>query len=336
VPTYLLTNEVIVTSLWKLLIDNSNPSEDLTTKASVAKSAVCSYFVFEPGNDQTVVADFPDISEPKKGWRTDWLQGAFQEGTWSFFVRLENNTKYPFSVKVAVRLSKSASPDGSNATLITVSESPNVLDLPASVGGSVSDSWSVSLPTISVDDQYLFAEFRIHIETAADNVTAECSFVCDEFEQYIETPGFVQESSFRIDSAIERLNQIKELLTSTVLKVSYDIGLGFLTLSKNSLGSIYHQAFLVDALLESLGFSSFSADTIVGGLQLVELLTDTLLKGPVSQSLLADVALQVPDLTTSTSVDTLIKKQFVQTLLSSSVFLAYRSQVITIDAVLRH
>jgi len=203
VPTYLLTNEVIVTSLWKLLIDNSNPSEDLTTKASVAKSAVCSYFVFEPGNDQTVVADFPDISEPKKGWRTDWLQGAFQEGTWSFFVRLENNTKYPFSVKVAVRLSKSASPDGSNATLITVSESPNVLDLPASVGGSVSDSWSVSLPTISVDDQYLFAEFRIHIETAADNVTAECSFVCDEFEQYIETPGFVQESSFRIDSAIE-------------------------------------------------------------------------------------------------------------------------------------
>jgi hypothetical protein len=178
---YLLTNEVIVTELWKILVTNPAYSEDLTTKASPGKAAVCTYYKFRPGVDNATAGDFPDIALAKSGWRTESaLNGNFASGTWTFKVRLENTTKYGFSVKVAIRLSKSTNADGSNATLIIVSESPNVLALPASAGGSVSDTWTWSAPQITLSNEYLFAEYRIHIEVAGTSTTCECAFACDE------------------------------------------------------------------------------------------------------------------------------------------------------------
>jgi len=195
-PKYLLTNEVIATELWKMLETNPAYSEDLTTKAKVGKSAVCTYFKFRPGVLVDTSGDFPDISLAKSGWRTENpLTGAFIAGDWTFKVRLENDTKYSFSVKVAVRLTKSVNPDGSNATLIGVYESPNVLNLPASAGGSVSDSWTVSLPEITMSNEYLFAEYRIHIQVAGTSVSCQCSFACDEdpavADESITTPTFM-------------------------------------------------------------------------------------------------------------------------------------------------
>jgi len=194
-PKYLLTNEVIATELWKLLETNPSYSEDLTTKARVGKSAVCTYFKFRPAVLVTTAGDFPDISLAKSGWRTDTpLNGTFQAGTWTFKVRLENDTKYAFSVRVAVRLSKSANPDGSGATLIVISESPNVLNLPASAGGSVSDTWTWTAPAVTLTNEYLFAEYRIHIEVAGTSTSCQCSFACDEdpavADESIETPTF--------------------------------------------------------------------------------------------------------------------------------------------------
>lgn len=180
-PKYLLTNEVIVTELWKMLETNPAYSEDLTTKAKVGKSAVCTYLKFRPGITETVAGDFPDIALATSGWRTEGaLNGSFVAGTWTFKIRLENDTKYGFSVKVAIRLSRSTNSDGSNATLIIVSESPNVLALPASAGGSISDTWIWSAGSLTLSNEYLFAEYRIHIEIAATNASAQCSFACDE------------------------------------------------------------------------------------------------------------------------------------------------------------
>jgi len=163
-----------------MLETNPAYSEDLTTKAKVGKAAICTYFKFRPGVTVTASGDFPDISLAKSGWRTDLLSGSFALGNWTFKVRLESDTKYGFAVKVAVRLSKSANSDGSNATLIVVSESPNILYLPGSAGGSVSDSWNYSLFAVTLTNEYLFAEYRIHIEVAGTNTGAQCSFACDE------------------------------------------------------------------------------------------------------------------------------------------------------------
>jgi len=122
------------------------------------------------------------------------LTGNFASGTWTFKVRLESDTKYGFSVKVAIRLSKGATIDGANATLITVSESPNVLAIPASAGGSVSDSWTWSADAVALSNEYLFAEYRIHIEVAGTSTACQCSFAVDEnpatADESIDTPTF--------------------------------------------------------------------------------------------------------------------------------------------------
>ena len=133
---------------------------------------------------------------PISGWRTDApLNGYFEAGTWTFKVRLVNDTRHGFSVRVAARLTKAQGPDGSGPTRIAIAESPNVLALPARAGSSVTDTWSVSLPRIDMDNEYLFVEFRIHIQVAATNVNARCSFAVDQdpavAEESVTTPAFV-------------------------------------------------------------------------------------------------------------------------------------------------
>jgi hypothetical protein len=127
-----------------------------------------------PGKVVKVLAGIDKIS----GFRTLPIKGNFPSGTWTFKVKLVNNTSYSFSVKVAARLTKSPNANGDGAALITVSESPNTITLPPN--GSATDSWTCSIPSITLDNEYLFAEYRIHIETPATNTSAQCSFVCDE------------------------------------------------------------------------------------------------------------------------------------------------------------
>ena len=193
---YLLANEVITTSLWKMLVTNPAFSEDLITKASPGKAAVCTYYVHIPGIDNATAGDFPDVASAKNGWRTDAiLTGSFATGTWTFKIRLENDTKNGYSVKVAVRLSRSANADGSGATLIGVYESPNVLALPAAAEGSISDSWTANLEALTLSNEYLFAEYRVHIEVAGTSATCQHSFACDEdpavADESIETTAFI-------------------------------------------------------------------------------------------------------------------------------------------------
>jgi hypothetical protein len=131
--------------------------------------------VTSPG--KVVKTGYPAAS----GWRTESaLNGTFAAGTWTFKVRLESDTKYGFSVKVAARLSKGSSADGAGRAILGVYESPNTIAIPASAGGSVTDSWTASLSSISMSNEYLFAEYRIHIEVAGTSTSAQCSFACDE------------------------------------------------------------------------------------------------------------------------------------------------------------
>jgi len=194
VPKYLLTDDAQSTALWHMKETNPAYSENLTTKARVARSPACTYFYFHPGALVTTAEDFPFIAAPKYGWRTPgYVDGLFEAGAWTFRVRLENDTRYPFTVRAAVRLSQSSNADGALGVRIGVYESPNTLSLPASAGGSVSDAWSVNLASLRFK-YWLFAEYRIHIVTAATNTTARCSFACDEdpavADESITTPAF--------------------------------------------------------------------------------------------------------------------------------------------------
>jgi len=194
-PKYLLTNEIIAAERWKMLETNPAYSEDLTSLQKAGKSAVCTYFRVLPGVTNVTSGDFPtDLALTKSAWRSDILNGNFAAGTWTFRVRFESTTKYGFSIKVACRLSKSANADGSSATLIGTYESPNTIAIPVSAGGSVSDSWTASLGALTLTNEYLFAEYRIHIEVAGSNANAECAFACDEdpavADESIETTAF--------------------------------------------------------------------------------------------------------------------------------------------------
>ena len=113
------------------------------------------------------------------GWRTEKpLTGIMNAGVWTFKIKLVNDTKYSFSVRVAVRLTKYTHPLAT-VELGTII-SPNVLTLPASAGGAVTDTWTWSAPAITFNNEYLLAEYRIHIVTASSSSTARCSFVCDQ------------------------------------------------------------------------------------------------------------------------------------------------------------
>jgi membrane-associated PAP2 superfamily phosphatase len=127
-----------------------------------------------PGKVVKILAGIDKIS----GWRSPPIKGDFPSGTWTFKIKLVNDTSYSFSVKVAVRLTKSPNLNGDGASLITVSESPNTITLPPN--GSATDSWTSNIPSITLDNEYLFAEYRIHIVTPATSTLAQCSFVCDE------------------------------------------------------------------------------------------------------------------------------------------------------------
>ena len=276
-PKYLLTNEVIAAERWKMLVTNPAYSEDLTSKQSPGKSAVCTYFRVLPGVDNATAGDFPNIFLAKSGWRTEnFLNGSFAAGNWTFRVRFESTTKYGFSIKVACRLSASTQPSGVGETasyggviytiwgddthiyvggittqtvrkylksdlsyigetasyggtiytiwgdathiyvggattqtvrkylksdlsnvvrLIGIYESPNVIAIPASAGGSVTDTWSANPGAITFTNEYLFAEYRIHIEVAGTNAAAECAFACDEdpavADESIQTTAFI-------------------------------------------------------------------------------------------------------------------------------------------------
>jgi hypothetical protein len=127
-----------------------------------------------PAKVVKVLAGIDKIS----GWRSPPIKGDFPSGTWTFKVKLVNDTSYSFSVKVAVRLTRSPNLNGDGASRITVSESPNTITLPPN--GSATDSWTSNIPSITLDNEYLFAEYRIHIVTPATSTLAQCSFVCDE------------------------------------------------------------------------------------------------------------------------------------------------------------
>jgi len=193
---YLLTNEhVDITGRWKMLETNPSYSQNITTIVAQAKAAVCSYFRYNPGSLVSIVGDFNPIASAKLGWRTDTtLNGSFVVGNWIFKVALYNTSKYAVTLKIAVRLSRSVNSDGTNATLIQLSESPNTIALAASVGNIKTDSWTWAGGLIALTNEYLFAEFRCHIEVASSSTSAQHAFICDEDpatrEESVTTPAF--------------------------------------------------------------------------------------------------------------------------------------------------
>lgn len=105
-PTLRLTNTVLGTKIWALLEDNSaSYSTDLTTKVTVGKSAVGTYFRIEPGTTNSTSGDYNLVSGGN-GWRQAPVSvpGSFSGGDWTFSVKLQNDAKYAFSVRMAARL----------------------------------------------------------------------------------------------------------------------------------------------------------------------------------------------------------------------------------------
>jgi len=194
-PTYLLTNEgTTYTSLWKMLETNPAPSTDKTTTVTVGKN-VTGYIMVEPGVDNDVVlTELPTVFS-QKGWRTDLLNGSFEAGTWTFDVKLTGAKRNDIQIYVHARLWKSVNPDGSGAVAVSdwVS-SPNLLDMEPTEQQAtyVSDSFTVSLPEVTLSNEYLFVEFCIQVYIATpDAVGATTIFVCDEeVGESVTTPTF--------------------------------------------------------------------------------------------------------------------------------------------------
>ncbi|GAJ04488.1 unnamed protein product, partial [marine sediment metagenome] len=142
----------------------------------------------------TGLIEYPDYDAYIKVNEIVPFNGSFPAGDWTFRVRFESDSDYGFSVKVSSRVSKSTDVEGKDGTLIAITESPNTIDIPASIGGSVSDTWIWNAPEITLDDEFLFVEFRTHIEVAAGSRKAMCSFACDEdpnvADESVETTVF--------------------------------------------------------------------------------------------------------------------------------------------------
>jgi hypothetical protein len=169
-----------------MLESNPSYSQDITTRVTQGKVAVCTYFKYPPGLVNTESAPtwadaFELVSTPKRGWSNGTpLTGSFAAGIWTFKVALYNTSKYAVTVKIAVRLSRSTFANGLSAVEIKTSVSPNTIALAGTVGNIQTDSWTWNAGEVPLNTQYLFAEFALHIEVASSSNSAQHAFICDE------------------------------------------------------------------------------------------------------------------------------------------------------------
>lgn len=168
----------------------SGSSTDYISCAYLKSDVISGHYCRGP----TDLTEYPNYDAYIKVNEIVPFTGSFPPGDWTFNVRFESDTKNGFSVKVSSRVSISTDVEGKDGTLIAITESPNIIDIPSVVGGSVSDTWTWNAPEITLDDEFLFIEFRIHIEVAAGKAGGTCSFACDEdpsvADESVETTVF--------------------------------------------------------------------------------------------------------------------------------------------------
>jgi len=198
-PVYLLTNEATDTyPLWKMLETNPAPSADLTSSVVFPKNSDVMDIV-EPGVEVTATLTSLPATFSQKGWRTESkLNGNFDAGTWIFECVLDGGKYAGVDITLHARLWKSADPSGAGAVAISnwISSPTQYIDHGQT---DVVFSWSVSLGSVSLSNEYLFIEFCMDVgpTLSAKAAGATILFTCDETpdtttRERLTTPTFTE------------------------------------------------------------------------------------------------------------------------------------------------
>jgi len=196
-PVYLLTNEATDTyPLWKMLETNPAPSADLTSSVVFPKNSDVMDIV-EPGVEVTATLTSLPTTFSQKGWRTESkLNGDFDAGTWIFECVLDGGKYAGVDITLHARLWKSADPSGAGAVAISnwISSPTQYIDHGQT---DVVFSWSVSLGSVSLSNEYLFIEFCLDVGPTLSSKAAGATilFTCDETpdtttREQLTTPPF--------------------------------------------------------------------------------------------------------------------------------------------------
>jgi len=163
------TDILIAGNMYKLLtIKNPDPAGNYLTVIPVAKEPAGTKFLIVPFSTASPNTDFPPITDPKSNsWRSILINGIVDAGAWEVRLALRNPTKYEVVVKMHIRLCRSPSSDGSNATLIDEHSSGNI------TMGAYSEL-SIRIlteykPSQTFSEEYLFIEFVLEIVTPSNS-----------------------------------------------------------------------------------------------------------------------------------------------------------------------
>jgi len=170
---------------------------DYDSVLAVGKTEPSNYFRVIPNvRNATPETALPTILN-RDGWRSEVsLTGEFVPDYWTFNIILHQNVaKYGGQVvNIRVRLWKSKNPDMTNATALTGwLASPHVITIPDldTSCNTVTDTFMVFVPKISLEDEFLFIEFYHHIVTAGDSAFCEHDQRCNTGKEYVITALFV-------------------------------------------------------------------------------------------------------------------------------------------------
>lgn len=176
---YLLSNDALVTELWAAVETNPAYSQDLTTRATVAKNPAGTYFKYRPSVTVTATGNFPDIALAKSGWRLsayrliNLLQNDDKVlGIGVGWVRQSQKVTLNATInKIQFFLKKYGTPTGSiSACIRKVSDDSIIATSTTSLDAS-SLTTTYAWYDFAFDDVAVNEEVRLTVEFSGGNIT---------------------------------------------------------------------------------------------------------------------------------------------------------------------
>lgn len=185
--TLLLTNDLAysIPPLQSFVFDetNSTPSTDTTTDINTGNTNNNRYFLITPGqiNNTAYGTSLPTLITTAGFRSTMMLKGDYNNGNWTFKVKLRNRAAYAHSGKIYARLWKSKNADMTNPTAITPwFASPDIINFSATSGEIKTNVFTYNPGGPNFNKHWLYAEYVWLITAKANNAAAGFQFVVDE------------------------------------------------------------------------------------------------------------------------------------------------------------
>lgn len=187
VQTLLLTNDLAfsIPPLQSFSFDETNPtpSTDTTTDINTGNTNTGRYFIVTPGQiNSTPFGTALPTNITTAGFRSNTLlKGDYNNGNWTFKVKLRNRAAYAHSGKIYARLWKSQNADMTSATAETPwFASPNTINFSATSGEIKTDVFTYNPGGPKLNNEWFYIEYVWYISVKANNSAAGFQFVVDE------------------------------------------------------------------------------------------------------------------------------------------------------------